>query len=165
MIDETLAEIENTLAALTESVATCPPELEAELQQRIAECLSAEAAKIDRVNAMLTTFDNVAANASAEIERLRLRKENAERAAEKLKGYIVHVLHGRDGRPLKGNLVTLSIRHTQAVTITDPNAIPAEFRRTTVNVDYPKQPIKDAIKAGQDVPGAALVENEHLVRK
>jgi hypothetical protein len=82
-----------------------------------------------------------------------------------LKSYILEVIRKRDGKPLKGATTTLSVRTSESLVITDPNLVPAEWKRTTVTVDIPKTPIKDALKAGQEIPGVVLQQNEHLVRK
>lgn len=161
---EPLWTIEETLEALLDSVDTCPEELRPELEAKIAEYVAKEAAKVDRVAAVLTQLENVQANAKAEIERLQARRRSAENAAGRLEHYILRVLAERGGR-LKGANVTLSIRRSEALVITDPSAIPDEWRRTTLVTDIPKDPIKRALKAGQEIPGAQLVEHEHLVRR
>ena len=161
---EPLWQIEDELMALVDSVDTCPPELREELEAKIAEYVAKEAAKVDRVAAVLTQLENVASNAKAEMERLRVRSQSAERAGARLEQYLLPFVRERGGR-LKGANVTLSIRRSEALVITDPSAVPAEWKRTTVNVDIPKDPIKRAIKAGQEIPGVTIAENEHLVRR
>jgi Siphovirus Gp157 len=162
---EPLWKIEDELQTLVDSLDTCPEELKDELEQKIARYVTAEIDKLDKVGAMLTSLEGVQANAKAEIERLRLRQQAAEKAAARLEGYILHVLRQRDGRPLKGRNVTFSVRRTESVVIDDPNQVPEQWKRVTVTTDVPKVPIKEAIKAGQFVPGARLQTNEHLVKR
>jgi hypothetical protein len=157
--------IEDELTALLDSADTCPDELRSELEQRIAQYLGAEVEKVDRVDAVLASLEGVAANAKAEIERLRARQQSAEKAGQRLAAYVLSVLRQRDGRPLKGRNITFSVRHSEALVIDDPNAVPAEWKRTTVTVDIPKDPIKKAIKAGESVPGVHLEQRESLQRK
>jgi len=59
------------------------------LEARIAEYVTAEAQKVDRVAAVLASFDAVAANAKTEIERLRARQQSAEKAAQRLEAALV----------------------------------------------------------------------------
>lgn len=157
--------IEQELEALIDSIDVCPPELEQELATRIAEYVSAEVDKVDKVSAVLTSLEGVAANAKAEIDRLHQRQQSAEKAAARLKGYVLHVLRQRDGRPLKGRNVTFSVRRSEQLVIIDPTVIPDQWKRTTVTVDYPRDPLKRAIKAGEDIPGVTIQYGEHLVRK
>lgn len=160
-----LWQIEEDLAALLDSVDTCPDELREELEQRIAEYVGHEIEKVDRVNGVLTSLEHVAANAKAEMERLRQRQQSAQRAADRLSEYVLHLLRKRDGKPLKGRNVTFSIRKSEALIITDANAVPAEWKRVTQTVDIPKDPVKRALKAGAEIPGVAIEERENLVRK
>jgi hypothetical protein len=90
-----LWKIEEQLEALVNCADSCPEELREELQARIAEYLGAEASKIDQVGAMLTSFDAVAESAKVEIARLRERQQRAERSAERLEAYVLHVLRAR----------------------------------------------------------------------
>jgi hypothetical protein len=162
---EPLWKIEDELQALLDSLDVCPEELKGELEQRIARYLGAEIEKVDRVGAVLSSLDGVAANAKTEIERLRARQQAAEKAAARLEAYVLHVLRGRDGKPLKGRNVTFSVRHSEALIIDDPGAVPDKWKRTTVAIDIPKDPIKKAIKAGEDIPGVHVEQREDLQRK
>jgi len=49
--------------------------------------------------------------------------------------------------------------------ITDPAAVPAEWKRVTQTVDIPKDPVKRALKAGAEIPGVTIEERDNLVRK
>jgi hypothetical protein len=165
MTDLTLYKIEQELETLLDSVETCPDELRPELEEQIARYVGAEVDKVDRIGTVLSSLDNVQAHAKAEIDRLRERQQSAERAGKRLEGYVLHVLRQRGGQPLKGRNVTFTIRHSEALIIDDPSAVPAEWKRTTITVDIPKDPIKKAIKAGEDVPGVHIEQRESLQRK
>jgi hypothetical protein len=160
-----LWQIEETLEALVDSLDGCPDELRPELEARIAEYLGAEVDKVDRVAAVLSSLDGVVESAKREIDRLRARQQSAEKAAGRLEAYVLHVLRQRDGRPLKGRNVTFSVRHSEAVIIEDPGAVPDRWKRTTITVDVPKDPLRRAIKAGESVPGVHLEQRESLQRK
>ena len=165
MTDLTLYRIEDELEALLDSVETCSDELREELEARIAQYVGAETVKVDNVGRVLSQLDSVQAHARSEIERLGIRQRNAENAKRRLEAYLLHVLARRNGQPLKGKTVTLFARRTEALIIDDPDAVPAEWKRTTVNVDIPKEPIKRAIKDGGTVPGAHIEPREHLVKR
>jgi hypothetical protein len=78
---------------------------------------------------------------------------------------VLRLLQQREGKPLKGRNVTFSIRKSEALIITDANAVPAEWKRITQTVDIPKDPVKRALKAGAEIPGVAIEERENLARK
>jgi hypothetical protein len=160
-----LWQIEETLEALVDSLDGCPDELRPELEMRIAEYLGAEVDKVDRVAAVLSSLDGVAENAKREIDRLRARQQSAERAAGRLEAYVLRVLRQRDGRPLKGRNVEFRVRQSEAVIIEDPGAVPDKWKRTTITVDIPKDPVKKALKAGEIVPGVHIEARESLQRK
>jgi hypothetical protein len=68
-------------------------------------------------------------------------------------------------RPLKGRNVTFTLRHSESLIIYDPGAVPEQWKRTTVTVDIPKDPLKRAIQAGEGIPGVHIEQRENLQRK
>lgn len=165
MIDLTLLRIDEETEALVNTGEMCSDELREEFEQRLAEYMSAEIIKIDNIGWVLSELDNIQAHARSEIERLRVRQQAAEKSARNLETYILHILARRNGKPLKGQNVTLSARRTEVLVIDDPDAVPAEWKRTTVTVDVPKEPIKRAIKEGIEIPGVHIEPREHLVKR
>lgn len=165
MTELTLYTLESELEALLDSVETCPDELREELEAKITKYLDAELSKVDNIGWVLSTLDNVQVHARTEIARLRTREQAAAKAAQSLETYILHVLARRNGKPLKGHNVTLSARRTEALIIDDPDAVPEQWKRTTINVDIPKDPIKRALGAGETIPGVHLEAREHLVKR
>lgn len=162
---EPLWKIEDELRTLVDSLETCPEELRPELEAQIARYVGAEVEKVDRIGAVLASLESVQANAKAEIDRLRARQQSAQHTAERLEDYVLRVLREREGQPLKGRNVTFSVRRSEALIIDDTDAVPAEFKRQTIVVDVPKDPLKKAIKAGQEIPGAHIEQRENLQRR
>jgi hypothetical protein len=160
-----LWKISEELEILLDTLDVCPDEQRSEIEERIAAYVTAQIDKIDHINGLLNSLDAVSANAKTEIERLRERQQSAERSRQRLESYLIHVLHKRDGKPLRGKNVTFSVRRTEALAIVNPELVPDKYKRTTITVDVPKTPIKEALKAGEVIPGVALQVNEHLVRK
>ena len=58
--------------------------------------------------------------------------------------------------------VKLSFRKSESVAIADESLIPDEFIKTEIIKNPMKNDIKKALKAGELVPGAGLVENLNL---
>ena len=162
---EPLYKIEAELEALVDSLDTCPDELRPELEARIAHYMGQEVEKVDRVNAVLSALEYTAKNARTEIDRLRDRAQAADRAAERLKSYVLHVVQQRDGGPLRGRNVTFTARESEAVIVQDPGLVPEEFRRTVISVEVQKEAVKRALRAGQEVPGVTLERRPYLMRR
>lgn len=160
-----LYEIESELIELLDSVDVCPAELLPELEERIARHMTAEAEKIDRISHVFSMLEAQQVAAKTEIARLRERQQSAERAVERLSGYILRILQMRDNKPLRSRLATFSVRHSEALIIVDPNAVPDEWKRVTVTTDILKDPIKKALKEGSSIPGVAIEIRRHLARK
>jgi hypothetical protein len=127
--------------------------------------LNTEAEKIDRIGAVFSSLEGVAANAKAEIERLQMRRRSAEQSAERLERYVLAALRNRDGKPLRGNNVTFSTRRSESLIVDDAAVVPAEWKQITANISIPKDPLRRAIKGGIAIPGCHIEERLNLVRK
>lgn len=97
---------------------------------------------------------------SAEINRLRDLKAANDRKAASLKRYLQTVT---GGEKFAGELVQVSFRRSQQVAILDDSKFLAEadarYIREKIEREPDKTAIKEAIKSGVLVPGAALTEN------
>jgi hypothetical protein len=159
--------IEEELTALLDSIATCPDELQPELQARIAEYMAREAAKVDQTAHVLAALDYEQKAAGDEMARLAERIRTAKAAQARLEAYLCRIIAACGGQKLIGNTNTLSVRPSDAVVIVDEAAIPAcyvvEEVVTTRRVD--KAAIKKALKAGKEVPGADIEYRDNLVRR
>lgn len=84
-----------------------------------------------------------------------------ESKAESLKRYLETVL---DGQKFETPKCAITFRKTQSVNINDLAAIPSEFLRFKP-AEADKTAIKNAIKAGETVSGAELVEKMSMAVK
>lgn len=137
-----LYHVEENLQALLDSEALVTNDQAAEFQMELREALATAAVKRDRVAMFLAHCESQSELAETEIERLRERKAFFERAADRLKGYVVTVIRSlsepdEKGRykKLEGNTVTLGVRRNpSSVEVTDEAAIPDAFKRVTVTM-------------------------------
>lgn len=143
--------------ATDEEVATKYTELQ-ELENRKDELV--EWALKKRANAL----SNVA-SAKFEIERIAKLGEREGKTAERMEK-LIGLFFPADKTPkpiLLGNF-QVSYRSSSAVEILDVSAIPSEFMKTP-KIPEPapdKTAIKDAIKSGQEVPGARIEERQNI---
>lgn len=94
-----------------------------------------------------------------EIDRLTARKKTAENGVERMKNALLTFLFITGKDKVKAGSFAVSTATTQAVQITDENKIPFKFRITQPpKID--KIGIKNALKAGELVNGAELIDNK-----
>lgn len=93
-----------------------------------------------------------------EIERLSTRKKTAENAIDRMKAALLLFLQQTGQDKVKAGSFAVSVATTQAVNITNENAIPCIYL-----VEQPpkidKMGIKNALKAGEEISGAELINN------
>ena len=97
---------------------------------------------------------------SEEEQALAKRRRAGENRVEWLKNYLMASL---EGEKFKTPRCSASYRKTASVSIIDESAIPSEYIRTKTEPN--KMAIKDALKAGETVPGATLEDRVSLIIK
>jgi len=99
------------------------------------------------------------------IRRLTARAKAKKNAAESIKNWLIERFKGEDIKKFETKRIraTLSVRAASKTVITDENLIPPQYIRTKFEPDTTA--IKAAIKAGEEVPGAILVDSVSLTVK
>ncbi len=94
-----------------------------------------------------------------ELDRLEARKKAAKNGLERMKAALLAFMQQSGQDKVKAGSFAVSTATTQAVQITDESAIPCRFL-----VEQPPKidriGIKAALKAGEEISGAALVNNK-----
>lgn len=98
----------------------------------------------------------------AETERLKAKKQQAEKGADRLKAAILGYMTATGKAKERAGMFSLSVRKNEAVQVDDMNKLAPEYIRTKTTTEPDKTAIKKAIKSGADVDGAALVTNNSL---
>ena len=132
---ESLYVIEDHLAAMIETAELVSSEQEREFREEFQAALTAAVDKRDRVGQFLAHLEQQIEFAKFEIDRLRQRKANFERALERLENYVIETIEnlGTDVkgryRKLEGKTTTFSLRACPpSVEVTDESAIPAKYK-------------------------------------
>ena len=95
----------------------------------------------------------------AEEKRINEKRKSLEKSVERLEAYIAEVFHlGGNEKEIAGTF-TISMRKSEVVWLADGFENP-EFGSYEFKPD--KRKIKDALKSGVDVAGAAIVVNENI---
>ena len=119
--------------------------------------------KLENVALWVKDLNAEAAAVREEEKNLAKRRQSAEKKAESLKGYLAYALNGAER--FKAAKVAISWRRSETVELlegVDPVTLPLEYQRVKVSVEPDKTKLKDALKAGEEIPGVELVEKQNL---
>lgn len=124
-----------------------------------------ELAKAERVQDLANSYHRLDALARAKaaelgpiIEALQAEIAQVEKRRDRVKSWITMAVP--PGKTLTTDAVSVWYRESTAVDVTDAESIPIEFTRVKMEPD--KRAIGEALKSGQQVPGAQLRLNYSL---
>lgn len=114
--------------------------------------------KVENVALMIKNLLSDAEAYKREKESFAKKEQVAKNKAERLKDYLAYNLAGEK---FKTDRVQISYRHSDSVEIFDPALLPAKYLRMKAP-EPKKMEIKLALKAGEQVKGAILVEKDSI---
>ena len=124
--------------------------------------------KMDTIQNGLETLCKIRANKMANIEALKAEatrmSDKAKSETKKLDGlenYILSLLNASGEQKIDAGTFTVGRRKSQSVW-TEPDFNLDGFMRIKETREPDKTAIKEALKAGQSIPGAHLVEKDNL---
>lgn len=142
-------EIENLIASYPELA-----EDETLRADMVAGSTDAEAI-LSRIMDRMQEAETMAFAIQKRINDLDARQKAFDRRGEAMRALALRVMTAAQLRKMQLPEATLSIRvNPPSVVIHDESEIPSEFTRAEIKIDRAK--IKEALKAGQIVPGASL---------
>lgn len=97
-----------------------------------------------------------------EIKRLKAMKDSREKKIEWLKESVKKAMLVSGIEKVESPLFKLSVRRSEAVEVDLVEALPNAFQNVKNVVTADKVAIKEAIKRGENITGARLVENFNL---
>lgn len=127
----------------------------AEYQGQAAEKLEGTACYVRELEAEAEAI-------KAEEDRLAKRRKALENKSSRLKTYMMPALEAMGGK-VKGVMASVRIGKSQAVTVFDLDALPDAFKHVKTTFAPDKVALKKALKAGEDIPGAALEDRQSVV--
>ena len=123
----------------------------------------------DQLQSKAVNYAKVIANFQAEsdaidqeIKRLKAMKESRDKKVEWLKESVKKAMLVSGIEKVESPLFKLSVRRSEAVEVDVVEALPTAFQNVKNVVTADKVAIKEAIKRGEFVMGARLVENFNL---
>lgn len=131
-------------------------ELLAEVQGTFDEKAEAYCKVLANISSDIDGYD-------AEIERLKKHKSAAVNRYTRIRAYFDlacrQIMQDGDSRKVGTFTIRLKKNPPKCV-IPDESIIPDEYKKTVVTVELNR--VKDALKAGEDIPGASLVQDTTL---
>ena len=97
-----------------------------------------------------------------EIERLKAMKDSIEKKLDKFKCYIKRAMVVNGIEKIETPIGNIKFTKSTAVEIYDEKLIDKKFIKIETKEKISKTDIKNALKAGEEVQGARLVENKNL---
>ena len=145
------------LASLLET-EELTPELEAALVIN-QDQLQTKAGNYAKV---ITNIQSDSDSIDAEIKRLKAMKETKDRALNRLKDALREAMLVSGIDKIESSLFKLSLRRSESVEVDIVDTLPSEFINIKNVVTADKVAIKEAIKRGENITGARIIENFNL---
>lgn len=129
----------------------------------LAEIQGEEIQKIENVALYIKDTEGFATAIRNEEKALAKRRKVYENKAERLRKYLSGYLLSKEKPKFETQRVALSLRRSEEINIFDADAIIADHPElTTTEIKVKAADVKAAIKSGQTIPGAEIVENQNL---
>jgi hypothetical protein len=140
-----------------------------ETEELTAELEEALIINQDQLQAKAVNYAKVISNYQAEsdaidqeIKRLKAMKESRDKKVEWLKESVKKAMLVSGIEKVESPLFKLSVRRSEAVEVDVVEALPSAFQNVKNVVTADKVAIKEAIKRGEFVMGARIIENFNL---
>ena len=135
-----------------------------ELSDELINALEVSQANLQQkgidIGYVIKSFDDEIELYDKEIKRLTERKKALQNAQDRVKTSLKNAMEEFNIVEIKGQTLKISFRKSESVEIDNVDLLDERFKRVKVEPD--KTAIKQAIKQGEQVEGARLVENNNL---
>lgn len=158
-----LYDISTEFTALEELLMMDGGEITESHQELETMILALLLSKADNMVNFIQKLEDESDLADAHIKRIQLYKKARVNAIERLKDYVKVSMDKMQKDKVEGAMGSISIRKpVKVVDILNEDLIPAEF--TKVKVDLDKTKIAKALKDGQEIEGARLIDGKRSVQ-
>lgn len=123
--------------------------------------------KIDGVACMVKEMMAEVAAIANERRALAARQDAKDRQLDALRAWLQAALTDDTGtaRPFESPRTVIRFRRVKTVQVDGGAALPLEYQRIKTTIEPDKAALREALKAGQVIPGAALVERQSMTVK
>lgn len=155
-------ECRNLYDALMASADEETGDVDISLVNALAERQEAWEDKAVAVACVYRSLDEDAARVGREIERLTAMKKRLERERDRVKEGLSTAFTALGVEKVKGMYADISFRASEQTVIDNADAVPEEYMTVKTTYTPNKTAIKEAIKAGKEVPGAHLEQRKNI---
>ena len=121
-----------------------------------------EADKVDQFWGFIKEQEGRSVAIKEQVRFLQKKAGAIDRNIANLKAHYLQVMQAHNKTKVQGVAYTLSVRADKVVYTRDEDAIPEKFWRIKEERSVDKMAIKKALKKGEEVPGAELMESYSL---
>lgn len=115
--------------------------------------------KVENIACSIKNLASDVLDFKTEEDQLAKRRRSKEKKIEYLKRLLADNMNGQKFSTAK---CAVSFRRSETVEVDDVDSIPSELKTETVQVKPDKNAIKALLKAGENVTGCHLVENQNI---
>lgn len=137
-------------------------EIKPEIMQQLSISRNELETKAVDYGYVIKAFDDEIDIIDREIERLEERKAYVKKNKERMKTIVSSAMEEFGISKIKSETLQLSFRKSESVDIFDESLIDDKFKKVKTEISLDKTAIKNAIKNGEDVQGAKIVEKNNL---
>lgn len=116
-------------------------------------------AKVDNIACLIKSLRGEATAITAEAENLIGRAKRKVKKADSLEEWLSQLL---DGKAFSSPRCEISFRPSERVNVIDESMIPKEYVRYKTTEAPDKKAIKAALKEGNSIPGAELIQRKNI---
>lgn len=137
-------------------------EIKPEIMQQLSISRNELETKAVDYGYVIKAFDDEIDIIDREIERLEERKAYVKKNKERMKTIVGSAMEEFGINKIKSETLQLSFRKSESVDIFDESLVDEKFKKVKTEISLDKTAIKNAIKNGEDVQGAKIVEKNNL---
>ena len=155
-------EIKNVMDFIEKLDEDMTEEQQAQIDEYLSNLAQAESTKVDNFGFVIRALTD-SANNKRELANEILAKARAnESAIERLKQYYLVSMKKHNLTKIKGDVFSISRRSNASVIVDNLSILPQAYYETKTQIVPDKKAISNAIKAGNEIPGARLEWNDSL---
>ena len=137
-------------------------EIKPEIMQQLSISRNELETKAVDYGYVIKAFDDEIDIIDREIERLEERKAYVKKNKERMKTIVGSAMEEFGINKIKSETLQLSFRKSESVEVFDESLVDEKFKKVKTEISLDKTAIKNAIKNGEDVQGAKIVEKNNL---
>jgi len=118
--------------------------------------------KINQTVKYIRQLETWSQGAKEEAKRLTDNAKVLENKAQRIKDWIAYSLLKHDVRRIDTSFARISFLKSEQVIIDDDAIVPDEYKKEKVTISIDKVSLKKAIKNGETIAGARIVEQDNL---